>query len=285
MARRIDPQIFIEAMLPVVRQCAEASLIFYGKVANLGKQADTTLRTTEAQTASGALTALDTAIQDIVLSVALQHFPQASCIAEEKTPFKRRFAPAGAEYAIILDPIDGTLHFQAGDHPYHISLGLARKGEMVAAVVARPNESKIFTATRGGGAYVQVGKRRPRRLRLPGRPRTNKAFISSKGRVFQEPARARLDPREFPIGAALVLTLLAEGELAAYLTRQVEIYDVGPPSLIAEEAGAHCFLRSGQAPNYDRRRKFSHYMAAATDEIREFLMEVAKKGEQIERTG
>ena len=49
MARRIDPQIFIEAMLPVVRQCAEASLIFYGKVANLGKQADTTLRTADSK--------------------------------------------------------------------------------------------------------------------------------------------------------------------------------------------------------------------------------------------
>ncbi len=283
MNPRIDPQQFIEAMLPVVRQSAAASLIFYGKTADLGKKADSSLVSTEAQAASGALTALDTAIQDIVLSVALQHFPQAGCIAEENTPFKRKFAGAAAEYTIILDPIDGTFHFQRGDHPYHVSLGLARKGQMLASIVARPTEDKIFTAVKGGGAYVQLGNRRPKRLRLPKRPRTNKAFISTKARVFQKPARPILAPREFPIGAALVLTLLAEGELCAYLTRQVEIYDVGPPSLVAEEAGAQCFLRTGKTPAYTNRRKFPYYMAAATDELRHVLMDVVRKGERMER--
>ena len=283
MPRRIDPNNFVETMLPVVGQCAEASLIFYGRVANLGKKADSTLVSSEAQTASSALTALDTAIQDIVLSVAFEHFPHASCIAEENTPFRRRFATAGAEHAIILDPIDGTFHFQRGDHPYHISLGLARKGKMQAAVVARPSEDKIFTATLGGGAFLRVGRRRPVRLRLPKKPRTNNAFISSKARVFQDPARPALNPREFPIGAALVLTLIAEAQLCAYLTRQVEIYDVAPPSLIAEEAGAQCFLRNGKTPTYSSRRKFPYYMAAATDEIRNVLMGVVRKGQRIER--
>ena len=279
----IDPRAFVDAMLPVVRQCARASLIFYGKTADIGKQADSSLVSTEARAASSSLTALDTAIQDILLSAALARFPQASCIAEEDTPFRRRFARSGAEQAIILDPIDGTFHFQRGDHPYHISLGLAREGQMQASVIARPTEDKVFTAVRGQGAYVQVGNRRPKRLRLPKKAKTNKAFISSKARVFQDSAKPTLAPREFPIGAALVLTLLAEGELCAYLTRQVEIYDVGPPSLIAEEAGAQCFLRRGNAPFYTKRRKFPYYMAAATDELRDVLMDVVRKGELQER--
>ena len=78
---------------------------------------------------------------------------------------------------------------------------------MEAALIARPSEDKIFTAVRGQGAYVQSGRRRPRRLRLNKTPRTNKAFISSKARPFQAPARPQLEPREYPIGAALVLTL------------------------------------------------------------------------------
>ena len=166
MAGRIDPRHFVDTMLPVVRQCAQASLIFYGKTADIGKAADTSLNSTEAQAASGALTALDNAVQDIVLSVALQHFPQARCIAEENTPLKRRFADRSAAHALILDPIDGTLHFQKGDAPYHISLGLAHNGRMEAALVARPSEDKIFTAVRGQGAYLQIAGRRPRRLRL-----------------------------------------------------------------------------------------------------------------------
>ncbi len=265
-------------MLPVVRQCARASLIFYGQTADIGKAADTTLQSAEAQAASGALTALDNAVQDIILSVALQRFPQVRCIAEENTPLKRRFSGQAAEYALILDPIDGTLHFQKGDAPYHISLGLARNGCMEAALVARPSEDKIFTAVRGRGAFVQRGQRRPQRLRLAPKPRTNKAFISSKARVYQEPARPLLDPREYPIGAALVLTLMAEGELCAYLTRQVEVYDVGPPSLIAEEAGARCFLKNGRSPRYQNRHKFSYFLGAASEDIQAILFNVLRLG-------
>ena len=271
----IDPQRFVESMLPVVRQCAEASLIFYGRVANLGKTADTSLIGTMAQTASAAFTAIDGAVQDIILGVALQHFPNVRCIAEENTPLKRKFKGGGSDYALILDPIDGTLHFQKGDGPYHISLGLAYRGVMVAAIVARPTEDKLFTATRGKGAYLQQGSRR-RRLTLPQTAVTQRAFISSKAREYQRGAKPHLDPREYPIGAALVLTLMAEGELCAYLTRQVEVHDVGPPSLIAEEAGAACFLRRGRMPYYRARRKFGFYMAAGDPELKHFLLSLVE---------
>ena len=283
MTARIDPENFLDVLLPVVRQCAEASLIFYGNVADLGKAADTTLRGSQAQLASSVLTAVDTALQDIILTVVLQHFPQVRCIAEEDTPLKRRFRGSrDADYTVILDPIDGTLHYQRGDASYHICVGLAQDGIMQAALVARPDENKVFTAIRDRGAYVQVGRRRPRRLRLPKTPRTNAAFISTKARIYQEPARQRLDPSESPIGAALVLTLLAEGDLCAYLTRQVEMYDVGPPSLIAEEAGARCFLKGGRSPLYRQRRKFGHYMAAATPDLEAFLLDVVRIGDREE---
>ena len=280
MPAEIAPETFLQTMLPVVRQCAQASLVFYGQTLDIGKAADTSLSSAEAQHASSVLTALDSALQDIILSVGLQHFPQAKCIAEENTPLKRRFAASTAEYALILDPIDGTLHFQKGDAPYHISLGLARQGQMEAALVARPSEDKIFTAVRGQGAYVQIGRRRPRRLRLRRRCSHNRAFISSKARAYQGPARPALDPREYPIGAALVLTLVAEGELCAYLTRQVEVYDVGPPSLVAEEAGARCFLPGGRWPQYKRRGKFSYYMCAANRETEAVLLDVLRRGEE-----
>jgi len=280
MTDHIAPRHFIDSLLPVVHQCARASLIFYGQVTDIGKAADTSLTGNKAQDASTAFTALDSGLQDIILSVVLQHFPDVRCIAEEATPLKRRFAGNRSAYAVILDPIDGTLHFKQGDASYHISLGLARDGVMEAAIVARPDQDKIFTAVRGEGAYLRVDNRRPRRLRLPARPRTRAAFISSKARQYQPLARPLIEPREHPIGAALVLTLLAEGELCAYLTRQVEVYDVGPPSLIAEEAGARCFLKNGRSPLYSSRRKFSHYMAAASEELADHLFAVVRAGDR-----
>ena len=264
-----------------MRQCAEASLIFYGRVADLGKAADTSLTGSKAQEASGVLTALDGALQEIILAVVLQRYPEIRCIAEEDTALKRRFRGNRSEYAVILDPIDGTWHFQRGDAPYHLSVGLCRKGLMQAAIVARPDEGKVFTAIRGRGAWVQTGNHRSRRLRLPSTPRTNAAFVSSKARPYQALLRPRLEPREHPIGAALVLTLLAEGELCAYLTRQVEVYDVGPPSLIAEEAGARCFLRGGRAPAYMRRAKIPLFMAAANEGIQQLLQDAVRAAGRV----
>ena len=283
MTVRIDPQRFLETVLPVVRQCAAASRVFYGDVADVGKKADSSLTGQHAQQASSVLTVLDSAFQDLILGAVHSRFPSIRCIAEERTAMRRIFARNNSDYVVILDPIDGTLHFQRGDAPYHVCVGLAHRGRMIAAVVARPDEDKLFTAIRGKGAWLQRGARPARRLRLPKTPRTNRAFISTKARSFQAPARSRLDPREHPIGAALVLTQLAEGALAAYLTRQVEIYDVGPPSLIAEEAGATCFLDGGRRPNYDRRRKFPYYMSAATDDLKDFLLQIQREGKEAAR--
>ena len=257
-----------------MRRCAEASLIFYGQVVNIGKAADSSLTGDQAQAASEAFTVLDFAVQDLILSAVLEHFPGINCIAEEDTPLKKRFAGNRSEYTLILDPIDGTFHFQKGDAPYHICVGLAQNGQMLASIIARPTEDKFFTAIRGQGAYLQQGKRRPRRLRLAKKARTNKMFISSKARNYQQAVQPTFDPNEYPIGAALVLTQVALGEICAYLTRQIEVYDAGPPSLIATEAGASCYLKNGQSPQYHRRRKFSHFICTADATIAARLLEV-----------
>ena len=277
MTRHIDPQAFIDALLPVVDQCARATLIFFGQVADIGKAADQTLISDHAQEASTAFTVLDAAVQDILLGAVLQHFPQVRVIAEEKTPLKRRFVGNDSPYTVILDPIDGTYHFKRGDAPYHITIGLAKGGEMIAAIVARPSEGKFYTAIKDRGAYLRVGKHRPRRLRLPKKPRSNAAFISSKARQHQALARPEFDPREKPIGAALVMTQLAEGEICAYLTRQMEIYDAGPPALIAEEAGACCYVAENRRPIYTQRRKFAYWVATANDEIATRLFAIIRQ--------
>lgn len=275
----IDPHAFIEALLPTVRRCAEASLIFFGQVANMGKAEDASLGESRAQAASGVVTALDNAVQDIVLGVVAARYPQIELVAEENTQMKRRFAGNKSEYCLIIDPIDGTLHFQQGDAPYHICIGLAKNGRMLATLVARPSEDKIFTAVRGEGAYLQVGKRRPRRLRLPKKTRNRQAFVSSKAQAYVEAIAQRLEPRDYPIGAALVLTLMAEGELAAYVTRQVDVYDVGPPSLVAEEAGARCFGRRGQELVYRGRRKLPYYLAAPDEDSAAFVLQAVRDSE------
>ena len=58
--------------------------------------------------------------------------------------------------------------------------------------------------------------------------------------------------------------------------------DVGPPSLIAAEAGAHCFLKDGREPLYQSRRKFSYYLCAASTEIQATLLNLLRLGKEGE---
>ena len=205
MTARIDPQRFLETVLPIVRQCAAASRVFYGDVADVGKKADSSLTGRRAQQASSVLTVLDAAFQDLILGAVHGRFPHIRCIAEERTPMRRAFAGNASDYVVILDPIDGTLHFQRGDAPYHVCVGLAHRGRMLAAAVARPNQDKLFTAIRGKGAWLQRGTRAARRLRLPTTPRTNRAFISTKARSFQASARSRhVQAPQMAVRAAMV---------------------------------------------------------------------------------
>jgi histidinol-phosphatase len=53
----------------------------------------------------------------------------------------------------IIDPIDGTALFVAGDDRWLVLIGLQEAGEMVAAVAAIPAQGVSYWAARGAGAY------------------------------------------------------------------------------------------------------------------------------------
>jgi len=58
-----------------------------------------------------------------------------------------------ADARIVIDPIDGTLHYYLGAQgPYAVMAGLAFGGRYAASLVALPREGWLFQAVRGDGA-------------------------------------------------------------------------------------------------------------------------------------
>ncbi|TIY06880.1 MAG: inositol monophosphatase [Mesorhizobium sp.] len=64
----------------------------------------------------------------------------------------------------IVDPLDGTTNFLHGIPLFAISIALERQGQIVAGVVYNPAMDELYTAERGGGAFMN-----DRRLRVAGR--------------------------------------------------------------------------------------------------------------------
>ena len=54
----------------------------------------------------------------------------------------------------IIDPLDGTTNFLHGIPIFSISVALERQGQLVAAVIYNPAMDELYTAERGGGAFM-----------------------------------------------------------------------------------------------------------------------------------
>jgi len=77
-------------------------------------------------------------------------FPDHGIVAEEGGSG----AAAGARYCWHVDPLDGTTNFAHGYPCFAVSIALLDAGEPVVAAVLNPYAEELFTAVRGGGAFL-----------------------------------------------------------------------------------------------------------------------------------
>lgn len=165
-------------------------------------------------------------------------FPGHDIVAEEGD-----YAQGGSPCRWIIDPVDGTTNYAHGFPWFCCSIGLEMSGEMVAGVIYNPVYDELFTATKGGGAYLN-GKRlsvsasSPLKNSLLGTgfpydcatdPVNNFAnFIA-----FQKKARGIRRAG----AAALDLAYVAAGRLDGFWELKLKAWDVAAGVLLVREAG------------------------------------------------
>ncbi len=144
----------------------------------------------------------------------------------------------------IVDPLDGTSNFLHGLPHWSISIALEHKREIVAAVVFDPAKDELFTAEKGGGAFMN-----DTRIRVSGRRQLLESLIATgglrAGRETRLPGMlreiARLTPETAGIrawgSAALNLAYVAAGRFDASWERGVHAWDVAAGLLLVKEAG------------------------------------------------
>lgn len=82
--------------------------------------------------------------------------PDAPFVAEESWgPELTRFSDlADADNVWVVDPLDGTRNFAAGESSFAIMIALIRRGETVASWIHAPVDGWTVTAQRGAGAEL-----------------------------------------------------------------------------------------------------------------------------------
>jgi myo-inositol-1(or 4)-monophosphatase len=99
------------------------------------------------------VTEADRASEKLVVERLRTHFPTHGIVAEEGGG---HISPS--DFRWFVDPLDGTTNFAHGFPFFNVTLGLEQAGELIAGVVYDPIRQEMFTAERGGGAYLN-GKR------------------------------------------------------------------------------------------------------------------------------
>jgi myo-inositol-1(or 4)-monophosphatase len=162
----------------------------------------------------------------------------------------------------VVDPLDGTVNYLYGLPDWAISVAAEVAGDIVAGAVCVPLRRSLFTATRGGGAWLesawQPGRQRlacTTGVGLSGALVATGFSYGAYQRADQGRVAAAVLPQVRDIrrsgSAATDLCSVAAGQVDAYYERGLEYWDLAAGGLIAREAGAVTGGLNGNAAGKD----------------------------------
>ncbi len=218
---------------------------------------------------AGPVTEADIAVNGMLREMLLSARPDYGWLSEESEDEPARLE---RENVFVIDPIDGTRAFIAGERSWAHALAVVRGGKVQAGLVHLPLLGKTFAAVRGGGARLNG-----RRLRVPARRALEGACVLStrkslrSGRWKDGPPPVR---RHFRPSLAYRLALVAEGRFDAMLTlHPTWEWDVAAGSLIASEAGARVTDAAGLPLRFNNPEPCLDGLLAAPDGLHAALRE------------
>lgn len=157
-----------------------------------------------------------------------------------------------SRYVWVIDPIDGTSNFMRGFPHCSVSIGLMEDGVVQHGVVYDPVRDELFTASKGGGAYLNDRRIRtsprngmPGALIASGFPFRQRARLSQQLRVVKALLEDAEDLRRTG-SAALDLAYVACGRLDGYFEYGLMPWDMAAGSLLVREAGGVCLDFDGE---------------------------------------
>ncbi|MFN3844804.1 MAG: 3'(2'),5'-bisphosphate nucleotidase CysQ [Paracoccaceae bacterium] len=189
----------------------------------------------------GPVTEADLAVNDMLKQVLLSARPSYGWLSEETPDTAARLS---AHRVFILDPIDGTRAFVAGEDNFAVSLAVAEAGRVIAGAVMMPAKNRLYTGEIGGpalcnGVEIRVGQREE----LVG---SNLLATKVNMEPMHWPGGVPDLKRSFRTSLAYRLCLSAEGRYDGMITfRDTWEWDIAAGSLICDCAGAKVTNRSG----------------------------------------
>jgi myo-inositol-1(or 4)-monophosphatase len=187
------------------------------------------------------VTEVDLECERMCRALIAERFPDHDILAEELSSGPGE--AARARYRWVFDPLDGTTNYAHGLPIFCSSLALELDGHALVGAVYDPTRRELFTAERGGGAFLNGAALKVSgttdlldALLVTGFPydvHSRAADLVGLFGAFLEEARAvrRLG------SAALDLCYVAAGRFESFWEQLLKPWDVAAGALIVAEAG------------------------------------------------
>ncbi|CAH1655217.1 Inositol monophosphatase family protein [Hyphomicrobiales bacterium] len=221
----------------------------------------TTARTW-AKMGGSPVTEADIAVDRLLRRRLSAVLPEAGWLSEETTDDPARL---NQRIMWVVDPIDGTRAFAAGDPRWAVAIALMVDSRPIAGIVHAPALGSSYEAIRGHGAsHNGRPMHAPRRsagegLRIAGpKPELE--------RVAQHVSGTLPQPK-IP-SLALRLTFVADGSLdLGIASSDAHDWDIAASDIVLSEAGAILTEADGRHPVYNKPRPTHGILVAATSPL------------------
>ena len=194
------------------------------------------------------MTSVDKMCQYTIKSIILRDFPNHSFLGEED------ISPGidAAEKALlklekkknlwIVDPIDGTTNFAHGIPLCGVIIAFCESGILKFALIYDPARKEMFTAWRGGGAFMNgqrinccPSKELKTSVVATGSPPNFKSLDACLRGTTQLSKKVRT--MRILGSAAINFAWVANGRLTSYFEADLNVWDVAAGALLVQEAG------------------------------------------------
>lgn len=251
-----------DCLAEAAREAGELALGFFRRGA-------ATSARVESKPGGSPVTEADLAADAFLKARLSEAFPEAGWLSEETADDLVRLA---RRTLLIVDPIDGTRAFLAGDPRWAVSVALVADGRPVAAIVHAPALGETYAAAAGAGATLggaSIAAAAPvdaPRLKAAGPKATLQAMEARLGAVVEATPRVP--------SLAYRLCMAARGAVDfAVAAGESHDWDIAAADLLLEEAGGRLVDARGERLIYNRSRIRRGPLLATSDALAPRLLE------------
>jgi 3'(2'), 5'-bisphosphate nucleotidase len=200
------------------------------------------------------VTEADHAAEAIIVAGLRKAVPDLPVIAEEEVAAGHITEPSASYW--LVDPLDGTREFTAGNDEFAVNIGLVRDGKPVLGVVGIPAAGELFAGIVGRGAWKRAGGQQTAvHARLP--PEEGLTVLASRyhgsSTRLDDFLRDKRVAKLVNFGSSVKFCRLAEGiaDLYPRFGRTME-WDTCAPQAVLEAAGGTVRTFDGAVLEYGK---------------------------------